>query len=130
MATAKTNVLTAPAGVKNLPFGNDVTFFEKGVAAYDNLRLNGEVEIKMPDDTVRKAIVRGLQVAPLIDLITSVGARHVSAYGQIYSANGLVQSMTTEAGGEVLDVTKLYTAVTVMPQADPSQMPGMPGSTV
>ncbi|PZP71752.1 hypothetical protein [Methylorubrum populi] len=124
MATAKTPTLTAPAGVTNLPYGGEVAFFERGVDAYERLRLNGEVEIKMPDGSTRKGTVRGTQVAPLIDLIMSYGSRHVSFYNSVYSANGLIQTMTDVAPEAVLDVTKLYTAVLVAPQMDPAQMPG------
>jgi len=129
MATAKpTNTLTAPSTLNALPFGSDVVFFEAGVGAYERLRTNGEVEIKMPDGTSRKGTVRAMTVAPLIDLIVGQGSRHASVLGtgQIYSANSLVQSLTAEAGVDVLDVTKLHTAVTVMVQPETTMTPGAP----
>lgn len=125
MAAAKpTNTLTAPSTMTSVPVGTDVAFFEPGISAYERLRLNGDVEIKLANGDVRKGTVRAMQVGPLIDLIVTYGSRHALSYGQTYSANGLVQSMTEAAGGEVVDVTKLYTVVMVQVQMEPSQMPG------
>ncbi len=124
MASAKsTNALKAPSNLTVFPRHTDVTLFEPGVSAYENLRLNGDVEIKMADGTTCKGTVRGMQVSPLIELITNHGPRHASVFGQIYSANSLVQTIASEAGVDVLDVTKLYPAVTVMVPMDPPSSP-------
>lgn len=118
MAVAKstTPTLTAPASTTGLPSGADIAFFEKGIDAYERLRLNGDVEIKMPDGSVQKGTVRSVQVGPLIDLLQSYGHQHVSVYGtgRMYTANSLIQALTAEAGVDVLDVTKLYTAIMVL----------------
>lgn len=101
-------------GVAN-PYGGAPAFvFLAGIDFYDKVRLSQEIELKLDDGTVRKATVQSKTVAPLIDLIVANGSQAVQAIGRSYSASSLVQLLTDQVPEDVLDVTKLYTAVQVI----------------
>ncbi len=112
MATKSTPTLAVP-GLKALPQAAAFVVYEKGTDAYDRLRVNGDVELQLDDESTTAATVVGVQVGPLIDLLVGTGPQAAQAIGRLYSPLGLVQALTDLGGGDVLDVTKLYTAVSV-----------------
>lgn len=125
---AKTTTIPAikVPGLPALPQGNQITVFARGADPYEATRLNGSVDLVLDDGTKVTATVVNKKVGPLIDLIGQDGPNNVYTFGRIYSAVSLIQALTDAAPEDVLDVTKLYTAVTV---STPMQVPAMPGAT-
>lgn len=123
MAAKTPTTLQIPVpGVSNPYSGSPLFVFTAGIENYEKVRLNQQIELVLDDGTVRKATVQGKNVAPLIDLIVANGSQSIQAVGRIYSASSLVQVLTDQIAEEVLDVTKLYTAVQVslLPETLPS----------
>ena len=112
-AKSSTPSFTIPGSGVSLPPGAEVAVFDKGITLFEGLKLNGEIELKLADGTTKKGVVKGLKVDTLVDLLQFFGPQSVYSYGRVYTAVGLIQALTEAAGVEVLDVTKLYTAVVV-----------------
>lgn len=121
--TAPTPVtITIPGRGVSLPPGGQVSLLQKGTAIYEAARINGDVTIKTDTATVT-ASVQAFQVGALIDLLPNYGPQSVHTYGRPYSALGLIQALTDASDDDVLDVTKLYTAVVVTVPMPVMQMP-------
>lgn len=104
------NMITITGRVPQRPLpGQLISLFTRGVDDYERLPIGAEIEIRL-DDGVCKATVTNSQVGPLIDLIGTYGTQSIYTYGQMYSARALIAAI---GGGEVVDVTKLYTALVV-----------------
>jgi hypothetical protein len=111
-------------GVATLPQAYPFVVHSEGTDDYAALRINGKVNLELDDGSKVEASVQGLQVGALIDLLGSTGPQSIVTYGRVYSALSLVQALTDASPDDVLDVTKLYTAVTVtVPQAPVPQIP-------
>jgi hypothetical protein len=118
-----TPTLKVPGYTGTVPSGANVVIFEKGVDAYERLRLNGDVDLGLDDGQTVRATVTDTRSGALIDLIGQSGAQVIYGYGRPYSARGLVQALADATGENPLDVTKLYTAVTVTVSYQPSTGP-------
>lgn len=105
-------------GVANPYTGSPLFVFTPGIENYEKVRLNQEIELKLDSGVVRKGTVQGKNVAPLIDLIVANGSQSMQAAGRVYSASSLVQVLTDQVPEDVLDVTKLYTAIQVVVQPE------------
>lgn len=87
----------------------------RGTDTYEDLRVGRAVTVQNGAKTKRVAAqVVGLKVGALIDLVPEFGAQNLIVYGKPYSNLMAVQSMTDASGEDVLDVTKLYTAVSLV----------------
>ncbi|GJE78125.1 hypothetical protein [Methylorubrum suomiense] len=106
-------VITVPGEVPNIPQGAEISVFEKGVELYERLKINREVQLKLADGKTLTGTVKSMKVDSLIDLMHAYGPQSIYGYARTYTATGLVQALTDAAGGDTLDVTKLYTAVVV-----------------
>lgn len=107
----------------NLPYGAQVSVFQKGTDLYETARINGPVELEVEGGSKVDATVQSKQVGALIDLIGQFGPQSVYTYARPYSALGLLQALTDASEDDVLDVTKLYTVVVV---TTPMPTPVMP----
>lgn len=126
MAKTTPAVPVVPVPGKNVapPLGSPFTVYAEGIDIYGKTRINGDIDLALDDGTTRRATVQGLQVAPLIDLIGNFGQQNVYTYGGIYSPLTLVQALTDASPADVLDVTKLYTALIVtLPMPSPAPLP-------
>lgn len=122
---ARSTEIVVP-GLKNLPMqGGQAAVFLKGVDAYDQYRIGDQITVKGDNDVTANATVQGIQVGALVDLMGSYGPQNVYTYGRGYSALSFIQTLGDATGENPLDVTKLYTVVTVMVAMQPQ--PGMPG---
>lgn len=122
-STKKTNQLKVP-GVTSLPQGQSFYVYEAGVSAYEKFRPNGDIELVLDDGTVVTGKVASIQVGPLIDLLVGTGPQAAIMVARVYSPLALVQSLSDQAEGAVIDVTKLYAAVAVqVPIQSPSFTP-------
>lgn len=125
MTTTKTvPALTVP-GVSGLPRGTPFSVYQRGADTFEALRINGPVALHLDDGSAAEATVQALQVGALVDLITNFGPQSVYTAGRIYSPLTLIQALTDAGEGAVLDVTRLYTAVTVLL---PVQIPAYPAA--
>lgn len=119
-STPATPQIAVP-GVSGFPIGTPFFVYQKGVDAYDTMRVNGDVDLKLDNGEVKTGKITAMQVGPLVDLLVNTGPQSALTYGRIYSPLSLVQSLTDQAGVEALDVTRLYTAISVtMPIPQPS----------
>lgn len=118
MAT-KTASLKVP-GLTALPTNTPFLVYEKGSAFFEANRVGAEIDLVLDDGSKKKGTIKNMQVDPLINMINGNGVTQYGAMvGQVYSPLVLVQLLTDQAGVEVLDVTKLYTAVTVQVAYEP-----------
>lgn len=115
MATKTPSIpsFTVPGAITALPQGAEIAVFEKGIDLYERTKLNGEIELKLADGTTTKGVVRGMKVDTLIDLLPQFGHQSIYTYGRMYSAVNVIHALGEASGGEVVDVTKLHTAVIV-----------------
>lgn len=121
---AKTPSLKVP-GLTALPTNNPFLVYQKGSAFFEDNRVGAEIDLVLDDGSKKKGTIKNMQVDPLINMINGNGVTQYGAMvGQVHSPLVLVQLLTDQAGVEVLDVTKLYTAVTVQVAYEPPAMPG------
>lgn len=117
---AKSQASTTPfqvklAGLTGIPVGTPFAVYERGSdTVFDRVRIGGTIELALDDGTTKTANVQALQAAPLIDLIAGSGSQAAHMVGRVYSPLALVQHLTDNAPEDVLDVTKLYTAIVVL----------------
>ncbi len=126
--TAAKPTVAIPGQNLNLPYGAQVSVFQKGTDLYETARINAPVELAVESGTKIDAVVQSIQVGALIDLIGQFGPQSVYTYARPYSALGLLQALTDASGEDAIDVTKLYTVVVVTTPMPTPVMPGAPAA--
>lgn len=116
MADSKTAVIVVQGLGDVFPLqGTACAALIRGTDTYEDLRVGRAVTVQNGAKTKQVAAqVVGLKVGALIDLVPEFGAQNLIVYGKPYSNLMAVQSMTDASGEDVLDVTKLYTAVSLV----------------
>lgn len=117
-AKTKPSLPVPGAGLKFPASGMPFVVYAQGVGLFEQLRANSTVALALDDGTSRDATVQSVQVGALIDLVASQGPQSVYTAGRVYSALSLVQALTDASPDDVIDVTKLYTAVMVVLPVD------------
>jgi ABC-type hemin transport system substrate-binding protein len=111
--TALSSTVKIPhQGSYDYPVGSTLYVFVKGTEAYEQFEIGSTVDMEQQTSGRKHtAVVATVSVGPLIDLLTNYGSQSFAVYGKPYTAKGLIKALGAENGEDVVDVTKLYTAV-------------------